>query len=373
MNFINNSISNKIPYVNLSAQWEDEKKDLLPIIESVLKSGEYILGDEVEKFELLAAKYFGVKHCVGLNSGTDALLLGLSAIGIKTGDEVITTSNSFIASTAAIVHLGAIPIFVDVKNDQNIDPDKIKDAITSKTKAIMPVHLTGRMSEMDTIKRMAKDYNLKVIEDAAQSAGSKYQNICSGAWGDIGCFSAHPLKNLNACGDAGFITTNHSDISQTIKLMANHGLKDRDTVDNFGLNSRMDALQAAILNYRIKQLPSIVDKRRKNAKIYQELLDRDHVFFSNDSEAEFNTFHTFVIQVDQRDSLKEYLNNQGIETAIHYPVPIHLQPASKHYNFGTYPNTEEQARRILTLPIHQYLDEEQLTRTATEINYFFKR
>ncbi len=373
MTFINNSISNKIPYVNLSAQWEDEKKDLLPIIESVLKSGEYILGDEVEKFELLAAKYFGVKHCVGLNSGTDALLLGLSAMGIKSGDEVITIPNSFIASTAAIVHLGAVPVFVDVKQDQNIDPDKVKNAITAKTKAIMPVHLTGRMSEMDKIKTIAKDYNLKVIEDAAQSAGSKYQNICSGAWGDVGCFSAHPLKNLNACGDAGFITTNDSDISQTIKLMANHGLKDRDTVDNFGLVSRMDALQAAILNYRIKLLPTIVQKRRENAKIYQDLLDREPVFFPNDSEVEFNTFHTFVIQVDQRDSLKEYLMTQGIETAIHYPVPIHHQPASRDYNFGNYPKAEEQARRILTLPIHQYLDEEQLTRIATEINYFYKR
>ena len=373
MTFINNSISNKIPYVNLSAQWEDEKKDLLPIIESVLKSGEYILGDEVEKFELSAAKYFGVKHCVGLNSGTDALLLGLSAMGIKSGDEVITIPNSFIASTAAIVHLGAVPVFVDVKQDQNIDPDKVKNAITAKTKAIMPVHLTGRMSEMDKIKTIAKDYNLKVIEDAAQSAGSKYQNICSGAWGDVGCFSAHPLKNLNACGDAGFITTNDSDISQTIKLMANHGLKDRDTVDNFGLVSRMDALQAAILNYRIKLLPTIVQKRRENAKIYQDLLDREPVFFPNDSEVEFNTFHTFVIQVDQRDSLKEYLMTQGIETAIHYPVPIHHQPASRDYNFGNYPKAEEQARRILTLPIHQYLDEEQLTRIATEINYFYKR
>ena len=373
MTFINNSISNKIPYVNLSAQWEDEKKDLLPIIESVLKSGEYILGDEVEKFELSAAKYFGVKHCVGLNSGTDALLLGLSAMGIKSGDEVITIPNSFIASAAAIVHLGAVPVFVDVKQDQNIDPDKVKNAITAKTKAIMPVHLTGRMSEMDKIKTIAKDYNLKVIEDAAQSAGSKYQNICSGAWGDVGCFSAHPLKNLNACGDAGFITTNDSDISQTIKLMANHGLKDRDTVDNFGLVSRMDALQAAILNYRIKLLPTIVQKRRENAKIYQGLLDREPVFFPNDSEVEFNTFHTFVIQVDQRDSLKEYLMTQGIETAIHYPVPIHHQPASRDYNFGNYPKAEEQARRILTLPIHQYLDEEQLTRIATEINYFYKR
>ncbi len=345
----------------------------MPIIISVFKSGKYILGDEVEKFELSAAKYFGVKHCVGLNSGTDALLFSLSSIGIKPGDEVITTPNSFIASTATIVHLGAIPVFVDVKKDQNINPNKIKEAITSKTKAIMPVHLTGRVSEMDIINTIAKDYNLKVIEDAAQSVGSKYKNIFSGAWGDVGCFSAHPLKNLNACGDAGFITTNDSDITQAIRLKANHGLKDRDTVENFGLNSRMDALQAAILSHRLKLLPKTIQKRRENAKIYQDLLDRDYVFFPNDTKTEFNTFHTFVIQVDQRDNLREYLAIQGIETAIHYPVPTHLQPASRDYNFGHYPNTEEQAKKILTLPIHQYLDEKQLVRIAKEINLFYKK
>ena len=370
---MSNSIINKISYINLSAQWEDEKEDLLPIIEEVLQSGQYVLGEEVERFEQLIAQSFGVKYCVGLNSGTDALLLGLSALGIKSGDEVITPPNSFIASTSSIVHLGAVPVFVDVKKDQNIDPDKIKDAITNQTKAIMPVHLTGRISEMDKIKEIAKDNNLKVIEDAAQSAGSKYQEIFSGAWGDLGCFSAHPLKNLNACGDAGFITTNDLEIAKEIKLKANHGLIDRDTVENFGLVSRMDALQAAILNYRIKLLPVIVEKRRQNAKIYQDLLDRENVFFPDDSDAEFNTFHTFVIQVDQRDNLKEHLTSVGIETAVHYPVPIHLQPACKDYNIGNYPNTEDQAKKILTLPIHQYLDEENLTRVAIEINHFFKK
>ena len=366
-------MSQEISYINLSAQWEEEKEDLLPIISRVLQSGQYILGDEVETFEHLAAEYFGVKHCVGLNSGTDALLLGLSAIGVKPGDEVITPPNSFIASTAAIIHLGAVPVFVDVKQDQNIDPENIERAITGKTKAIMPVHLTGRVSEMDKIKRIAKSYNLKVIEDAAQSAGSKYLEIYSGAWGDVGCFSAHPLKNLNACGDAGFITTDDSDISQSIKLMANHGLKDRDTVEKFGLVSRMDALQAAILSYRIKKLPEVVERRRQNARIYQELLNREHVYIADEKKDEFNTYHTFVIQAEQRDSLQDYLMTQGIETAIHYPIPIHQQPASRNYDFGDYPYAEEQAKRILTLPIHQNLQEQQLTRISREINKFYKR
>jgi len=363
----------KISYINLSAQWEDEKEDLLPIINKVLQSGQYILGDEVKKFELSAARYFEVEHCVGLNSGTDALILGLSSIGVEAGDEVITPPNSFIASTSAILHLGAIPVFVDVKQDQNIDPKKIEAAITGKTKAIMPVHLTGRVSEMDEIKIIAENYNLKIIEDAAQSAGSKYLDICSGAWGDVGCFSAHPLKNLNACGDAGFLTTDDTDIANSVRLMANHGLKDRDTVEVFGLVSRMDALQAAILSYRLKKLPEVIQRRRENARIYQEMLNRENIFIADETEEEFNTFHTFVIQAEQRDNLKDHLSNQGIETAIHYPIPIHNQPASKNYNFGNYPNTEEQAKRILTLPIHQYLQEHHLTRISAEINKFYKR
>ena len=368
---MSNSIINKISYINLSAQWEDEKEDLLPIIEEVLQSGQYVLGEEVERFEQLIAQSFGVKYCVGLNSGTDALLLGLSALGIKSGDEVITPPNSFIASTSSIVHLGAVPVFVDVKKDQNIDPDKIKDAITNQTKAIMPVHLTGRISEMDKIKEIAKDNNLKVIEDAAQSAGSKYQEIFSGAWGDLGCFSAHPLKNLNACGDAGFITTNDLEIAKEIKLMANHGLIDRDTVENFGLVSRMDALQAAILNYRIKLLPVIVEKRRQNAKIYQDLLDRENVFFPDDSDAEFNTFHTFVIQVDQRDNLKEHLTSVGIETAVHYPVPIHLQPFYKSLLPKTdLKITELLSNKILSLPIYPELKEIEAERVVNSIINF---
>ncbi|MBC8226213.1 MAG: DegT/DnrJ/EryC1/StrS family aminotransferase [Gammaproteobacteria bacterium] len=363
----------KIPYINLSAQWEDEKNDLLPIIENVLRSGQYILGQEVENFETLVKEHFKVKYCVALNSGTDALILGLYALGIRAGDEVITPPNSFIASTSAITHIGAKPVFVDVKPDQNLDPMKIELAITNKTKAIMPVHLTGRVCEMDVIIEIARKNDLVVIEDAAQSAGSKYLEKYSGDWGDIGCFSAHPLKNLNACGDAGFITTDNESISESIKLMANHGLMDRDTVTRFGIVSRMDAIQAAVLSFRIKKLSEVVELRRKNASLYFELLKTDNIFIPPETKDEFNSYHTFVIQAQDRDCLKEHLMKKGIETAIHYPIPIHKQPACKAYNAEIYPNTEKQSKRILTLPIHQHLSSQEISIISQEVNNFYKK
>lgn len=363
----------RIPYVNLAAQWEVEREQLLPIIEKVLASGQYIGGSFVEEFEHQAAKRCQTKHCVALNSGTDALVCGLVALGVVPGDEVITPPNSFIASTAAIVHLRAKPVFVDVLPDQNIDPSQLERAITPKTKAIMPVHLTGRMARMDAILEIANKYNIPIIEDAAQSIGSKYQGIPSGKWGKVGCFSAHPLKNLNACGDSGFLVTDDDEIASRVRLMRNHGLVDRNIVEQFGYVSRMDALQAAILSYRLTELNSVIEKRRKNAHLYQENLDRSKVFFPDDTPDEYNTYHTFVIQVDQRDDLKEYLTSQGIETSIHYPIPIHLQPAAEYlgYKNGKFPVTEKQAKQILTLPIHQHLQVDDALIIARNVNQFF--
>ena len=199
----------KIPYINLAAQWSEEEKDILPIIKEILSSGQFIGGEIVDNFEKDVARFCKTKFCIALNSGTDALVCGLIALGVKRGDEIITPPNSFIASTSAIVHIGAKPVFVDVLEDQNINPYEIEKAITNKTKAIMPVHLTGRMAKMDEILKISNKYNIPIIEDAAQSIGSQYQNKFSGSIGEVGCFSTHPLKNLNACGDGGFITTNN--------------------------------------------------------------------------------------------------------------------------------------------------------------------
>jgi len=362
-----------IPYVNLAAQWQDEKQELLPIIETVMSSGLYVGGEAVQLFEQKAAELCGTKYCVALNSGTDALVLGLLALGVQAGDEVITPPNSFIASTAAIVHLKAKPVFVDVLPDQNIDPTQIERKISVKTKAIMPVHLTGRVANMTDILEIAEKHNIPVIEDSAQSIGSKHSGRPSGSLGEVGCFSLHPLKNLNACGDGGFLTTDNSDIAQQVRMSGNHGLSDRNTVEKFGGVSRMDTLQASILVYRISRLPQVIEKRRNNADLYRSWLDLSQVYIPEECEEEFNTYHTFVIQCEKRDELQKYLIENGIETAIHYPVPIHLQPAALSLGArkGDFTVTENQSERILSLPIHQYLSEDTIFEISKCINEFF--
>ena len=364
-----------VPFVNLIAQWESEKHDLLPIIESVMSSGQFVDGEAVERFEQKATELCGTRFCVSLNSGTDALVFGLQALGVCTGDEVITPPNSFIASTAAIVRLKAKPVFVDVLPDQNIDPNRIERAITAKTKAIMPVHLTGRIASMNAILEIANHHHIPVIEDAAQSVGSRYSGPPSGSHGKIGCFSTHPLKNLNACGDGGFLTTDDEDIARQVRLSRNHGLVDRNTVEKFGSVSRMDTLQAAILEYRLSRLSEITTKRRDNANMYRELLNSDHVYIPEEHEEEFNTYHTFVIQCEKRDALQRYLMAHRIETAIHYPIPIHLQPAASNWGYskGDFPVTETQSDHILTLPIHQYLEKKDINYVCESINKFFQK
>ena len=240
-----------IPYVNISKQWNSEKKNILQIINNTMSSGSHVGGKEILKFEKNIKNLCKKKYCVALNSGTDALTFALYSLGIRKGDEVITIPNSFVASTSCIVHLGARPVFVDVQNDQNINPDLIENYITKKTKAIMPVHLTGRISEMKKIIKISKKYNIPIIEDAAQAIGSKYYNQPSGFFGSFGCFSAHPLKNLNALGDSGFLVTNQKKHYNLIKDVSNHGMSNRNKIKNFGHVSRMDNLQAGVLNYRL--------------------------------------------------------------------------------------------------------------------------
>lgn len=365
----------KIPYVNLDKQSREEKNELVKIFKKVLSSGEYVGGQYIKDFENKISKFCNVKYCISLNSGTDALTLALHALGVRRGDEVITTPNSFIASTSVIVHLGAKPVFVDVLNDQCMNPDLIESKITNKTKVIMPVHLTGRMCNMYKIKEIAKKYKLKIVEDSAQAIGSKYKGIMSGAWGDIGCFSAHPLKNLNAIGDSGFLTTNSKKIYKYINDLKNHGMTNRNIVRNFGYVSRMDNLQAAILNFRFLKLKKIIRTRRENASLYKRFIKTKKVFIPENKSEEFNTFHTFVIQAPNRNGLKKFLKKKKVETSIHYPIPIHLQPASKFLNYkkGDFPETEKQSKRILTLPINQFLKVDQIKYISKLVNDFYKK
>jgi dTDP-4-amino-4,6-dideoxygalactose transaminase len=365
-----------IPYVNLPAQGRDQLADLQRIFEAVVLRGSFVgTDDDVAVLERRLADYCGAAEAVALNSGTDALSLAMRVAGIGEGDEVITPPNSFVASTAAIVQVGATPVFADVLADQNIDPEKITRAITPKTKAIMPVHLTGRVCRMDEIMDIADRHGLIVIEDAAQSIGSMYQGRLSGSFGHFACFSAHPLKNLNALGDGGFVTTNDKAAAQRMRRLRAHGMADRQTVEEWGAVSRMDTLQAAILNYRLDKLPDVIAKRRANAALYQGLLQHDRVYMPSCRNEEFNTFHTFVIQVDRRDELQAYLKDCGIKTAIHYPVPIHLQPAARTlgHKKGDFPVTERQAERILTLPVNQYMSSADVEAVAGEVLAFVGR
>ena len=365
-----------IPYVNLPAQGRDQLEDLHRIFEAVVLRGSFVgTDDDVAVLERRIADYCGAQEAVALNSGTDALSLAMLVAGIGKGDEVITPPNSFVASTAAIVHLGATPVFADVLADQNIDPEKIARAITLRTKAIMPVHLTGRVCRMDEILDIANRHGLIVIEDAAQSIGSMYKGRVCGSFGHFACFSAHPLKNLNALGDGGFVTTNDKAAARRMRRLRAHGMADRQTVEEWGLVSRMDTLQAAILNYRLDKLPDVIAKRRANAALYQGLLHHEKIYVPACRNEEFNTFHTFVVQVDRRDELQVYLRDRGIKTAIHYPVPIHLQPAARSlgHKRGDFPVTERQAERILTLPVNQYMSPADVEAVAGEVMAFLDR
>jgi dTDP-4-amino-4,6-dideoxygalactose transaminase len=361
-----------IPYVDIGGQAAGEKAGLMAAIEAVLVAGDHIGGGAIAALEAELKPFVGTEHVVALNSGTDALMLSMKALGVGPGDEVITPPNSFVASTAAIVHLGARPVFADVLADQNIDPEQIQRKISPKTKVIMPVHLTGRICDMGPIMDVAERHGLLVIEDAAQAIGSRYDGRLAGSFGRAGCFSAHPLKNLNAAGDAGYVSTNDGQLAERLRRMRNHGLVDRNTVAEFGYVSRLDTLQAAILRIRLGRLADTIDRRRRNARLYQDLLDSRYVYAPPCRNNEFNTFHTFVIQVDRRDRLKDHLAELGIGTGIHYPIPIHLQPAAAGlgYGKGDFPVTERQAGRILTLPVHQGLSEDEVRRVAAAVNEF---
>ncbi len=361
-----------IPYVNLKAQFESEEDELLERLKSVLHSGVYIGGEAVKNFEADVCRYLGVSNCVGLNSGTDAILLPLLAMEIGPGDEVLTQSNSYIASASAIALTGAKPVFVDVMEDQSIDISDLKQKINCRTRAIMPVHLTGRIGAMDELLHLASTNGIKVVEDAAQAIGSTYNERKSGTIGDVGCFSAHPLKNLNACGDAGFCVTEDPHLDKKIRLLANHGLTKRSWAEVWGTVSRLDPLQATILSHRIINLEKLIEKRRNLAALYYKHLSHERVKLPPWRRNCRDTFHTFVIMVEQRDKLVNFLASNGISTSIHYPIPIHLQPVGLNLGWkkGDLPETESQAEKILSLPINQTLTEEQVWKVANKVNQF---
>lgn len=362
----------KVPYVNLPQQHKPLKKAILSAVSKHLDRGDFILGGAVSELECKFAEYCETKFAVGLNSGTDALFLALQAQGIGPGDEVITAPNSFLASATSIAATGAKPVFADVRADQNIDPDQIESRITSRTRALMPVHLTGKAADMDPILDIAKRHNLFVVEDAAQAIGTEYRGKRAGNLGHAGCFSLHPLKTLNACGDGGMLTTNDEKLFNKITQLRNIGLKNRTESDIWGYNSRLDSIQAAIVGLKLKKVDSWIKQRRKNADYYRKHLS-GVVECPTEESFERAAYHLFVIQVDRRDELQSYLLEKGVETKIHYPIPIHLQQCAKElgYRRGDFPNVERQSQRILSIPIYQTLTKTQLDYVIEQIRSFY--
>jgi dTDP-4-amino-4,6-dideoxygalactose transaminase len=357
----------QVPYIDLGAQWSDIRNEALPLIDEVLSTGMYLEHELVGTLEENLAIEIGVKEVILVNSGTDALLMSLLVMNIKPGDEVITVPNSFIASVAAIQHVGAKPVMVDVGVDHLIDVERIEAAITSRTKAIMPVHLEGKVCNMKRINEIASKHGLVVIEDAAQAFGSDFSNVKAGAWGDISCFSLHPLKNLNACGDGGFVATNDAAIADRLRALRSHGQKERNNSEEFGFVSRFDSVQAAILTIRLKYLKSNVARRRENANVYDREFKGSKVLIPFVDHRVFHSYHLYVIEIENRDSIKEELFKAGIDTRVHYPKLITEQNAFLN-RYGSIdsriPVALLQRNRILSLPIHHYLNEEQISYVA---------
>ncbi len=363
----------KVPYLGLKEQHRTLKKEIFTAIGKILDQGDFILGSEVGKLEERFAKYCGVKHAVGMNSGTDALMLAMKALGIGPGDEVITAPNSFLASASSIASVGATPVFCDVRRDQNIDPSKLEARITSRTKAIMPVHLTGKPADMDPILAIAKKRGLYVFEDAAQAIGTEYRGKRAGSFGTAGAFSLHPLKTLNACGDGGMLTTNDDKLANKCRQLRNIGLKNRSESEIWGMNSRLDTIQAAIINIKFKYVDGYIKARRKNAEYYRKHLN-GIVDCPPEESYEYCAYHLFVIQADRRDELQAYLLKNGIDTKIHYPLPIHLQKCAEGlgYKRGDFPEVEHQSQRILSIPVFQTLKKSQLDYVIEKITKFYK-
>lgn len=352
--------------IDLGAQYKSAKKAVDAAIKKVLTSGNFILGEHVRKLEEKIAALVGTKYAIGVNSGTDALLLSLKALGIKKGDEVITSPFTFVATGEVIAALGATPVFVDIDPDTyNIDPKLVEQAITKKTRAIIPVHLYGQMVDMDVIMRIAKKYNLFVIEDAAQALGAK-QKTKQGIWrmaggvGHAGCFSFFPTKNLGAFGDGGMITTNDARLAEKLRMMRNHGSKRKYYHEFLGTSSRLDEIHAAVLLAKLPYLKEWNEARRKHALSYSKRLaplqaiNVPHTVSNN-----YHIFHQYTLRVAQRDMFQDHLKQAGVPTAVHYPIPLHLQPSFRYlgYKTGDLPCAERAALEVVSLPLYPELPE----------------
>ncbi|MDD5543252.1 MAG: DegT/DnrJ/EryC1/StrS family aminotransferase [Acidobacteriia bacterium] len=374
----------KVPSVDLRAQYADIREEIQAALQEVLESQQFIFGPKVEQFEQEMARYCGTQYGVGVASGTDALLLSLKAVGVGPGDEVITSPFSFFATAGAIHNLGAVPVFVDIQPDTfNLNPELIEAKRTARTKALLPVHLFGQCADMKPVLDIARHHGLPVIEDAAQSIGAEY--CLDGLWhkagslGDLGCISFFPSKNLGAFGDGGLVVTGRQELDDQVRLLRFHGGRTKYVHERVGYNSRLDALQAAVLSVKLKHLDRWVEARRAHAATYDRLLGASAwdsaVVPPLIRDYAKSVFNQYVIRCHRRDALKEFLEERGISTAVYYPVPLHLQPCFNDlgYKAGDLPVAEKACREVLALPIYPELTEEMQNYVVTQIRDFYRK
>jgi dTDP-4-amino-4,6-dideoxygalactose transaminase len=354
------------PFLDLKAEYATMKEEIGTAVEKVLESQQFIMGPEVRQLEAEIAAFVGSRFALGCASGSDALLLALMALGVDSGDEVITPPFTFVATAGSISRLKARPVFVDIDRETyNLDPTLLEAAITSRTKAIMPVHLFGLAAEMEKINEIARAHHLPVIEDAAQAIGARYHDRNVGNLGACGCFSFFPSKNLGGAGDGGMITTSDPELADRISVLRDHGSRQKYQYDLLGMNSRLDSLQAAILMVKFRHLEAMAQARRRNADRYRQLFRQagleKSIVLPVQPEGLHHVYNQFVIRTPQRDQLREHLRNCGIPTEIYYPFPLHLQPAfaGLGYRPGAFPEFEEASRQVLALPVFPQMTEEQ--------------
>ncbi len=367
----------KVQWSYLDKQFSSEKMEqVFDLFRSFIPTGDFTLGKPLQEFEAKFAKLIGTKHALGVNSGTDALKLSLKALGVGYGDEVITTANTFVATVGAIAETGAKPVFVDCTDNFCMDVSQVEKAITSKTKAIMPVHYAGQMTDMPALLEIAKKHNLPVVEDSCQCILGNIDGKNSGTWGNTGAFSLHPLKNLNVWGDGGMIVTNDDTLADTLGKMRNHGLAGRDEVVMLGCNSRLDTLQAVIGNWLIGDVHKITDTRIRNAKILDEGLGAiPQITIPPRLKNRKLVFHLYIVFAERRDELMKFCKEKGIQTKVHYPVPIYRQPALVNlcgHKEGDFPVTDRHAKNMISFPAHDHLTEAQVNYIVQTVNQFYK-
>jgi dTDP-4-amino-4,6-dideoxygalactose transaminase len=358
-----------VPFIDLQAQYRSIKAEVDAAIRRVLDTSAFILGREVEAFERAFAEYVGAGECVGVSNGTAAIQLALQACGVGAGDEVIVPANTFFATAEAVSTAGATPVFVDCDPaTYNIDAGRIEEVITERTRAVIPVHLYGQPADLDAVFQVAGRHDLLVIEDAAQAHGARHRGERVGARGVAGCFSFYPGKNLGAYGEGGAVVTNDREVARRLRMLRDHGSEQKYRHELVGYNFRLEGIQGAVLNVKLKYLDDWNALRRRHAARYRELLAPLSASLTLPREADYaeHVYHLFVVQTDGRDALQRYLSAAGVHTGVHYPVPVHLQPAyaALGHREGDFPNAESQARRVLSLPMFAELTEYQLKYVA---------